>query len=399
MTFEADDDYTAQENLNWSLKTNADWLSINTSSGRVKGMPQPKHVGRYWVNVSVADEMGLQNYTNFTMVVKHTNKAPRLSNGGIAPANGTEDTVFTFYVTFTDLDNDSGSVFVIIDNVSYVMRHTDKTYEQGVNFTYKTKLKPGKHVFYFEAKDAWGVDASLAADVPAQGSPYETNHVKEVVTVEFYEEPLFWIALLIIIIIILIVLQFVLKPLSKRYPKLEFVNKIKVPDKINPIIIYQKGVESEQSGELGFLCPNCKAVVSEDDSKCGECGESFTEIDYQCPNCQAKVGVSDVFCPKCGSEFEEMEEEEPEMDEPKDEEPEEGEPEDEEPDKEVPDDDAEPEPEEDDDKDEKTEDESAVDPDKDELGENGSEIDSVDDNEDKDFTNDDHNKDGEESAS
>jgi parallel beta-helix repeat protein len=319
--FEAEDDYTATEDLNWSLKTNADWLIINSSNGQVQGMPQPIHAGRYWVNVSVADEMGLVNFTNFTLIVKHTNKAPKLSNGGLRPLNGTDDTVFTFYVTYTDLDNDSGSVFVIIDNKSYAMKHTDKTYDQGVNYTYQTRLKPGKHTFYFEAKDAWGENAALDSGMPTPQTPFETNHVKEVVTVEFYEDPWFWITILVVIIIILCVVQFVLKPLAKRYPKLEFVNKVTLPDKINPMVIYQKKLEREQSGELGVLCPNCKSVVDEDASKCSECGERFTVIEYLCPHCQAEVKGSDLFCPKCGSKFDELDEEElieeePELDDP-----------------------------------------------------------------------------------
>jgi predicted amidophosphoribosyltransferase len=104
--------------------------------------------------------------------------------------------------------------------------------------------------------------------------------------------------------------------MSKSYPKLEFVNRITIPDRINPIIQYNLRREREALGELGFLCPKCKSVLSEDATECENCGEIFTVTEYQCPNCTAEVDSSDLFCPKCGSKFEELEveEEEPVVD-------------------------------------------------------------------------------------
>ncbi len=311
--FDAKDDYTAVEDLRWSLKTNASWLLINTTNGKVSGTPVFEHVGVYWVNVTVADEDGLFNFTNFTVHVKHINQAPTLLDAGMHPLNGTTDTTFIFYVTYMDLDNDSGSVFVVIDNKSYPMVPDPRgasRYYLGVNFTYKTKLGSGKHTYYFEAKDAWGSKAKLGPGVPSKRSPAQTNSIKKIVHKPFWENPLCWVTGVIIIIILLCILQFVLKPLSKRYPKLEFVNKIKVPDKINPVVYYRTREDREAGGEFGFLCPNCRSLVAEDATKCEECGEKFTMVDYLCPNCEAEVSGTDLFCPKCGSKFEELSEEE-----------------------------------------------------------------------------------------
>ena len=324
-TFEAEDDYTPNDKLFWSLRSNTSWLSINSSSGEVQGNPQFKDVGIYWVNITVTDEDGLFNFTNFTLYVKHINQPPTLSHAGMTPLNGTNEDWFTFYVIYTDLDNDSGHVYIIIDNKSYTMtpeRKSNLHYYIGVNFTFKIKLGPGIHTYYFEADDEWYAKAILDKYVPTRQSPAKTNYIKKVEHKEFYEEPICWVSGIVIIIIFLCVLQFVLKPLSKRYPKLEFVNKVKVPDQINPVVRYRKRIKDEGSGEFGFLCPNCKSLVPEDAVKCENCGDRFTMVEYLCPDCQAEVKGLDMFCPKCGSKFEELEEEELEAEDPEvDEEP------------------------------------------------------------------------------
>ena len=356
-TFEAEDDYTSAEELIWSLKTDANWLTINSSSGEVFGKPESKNVGRYWVNVTVTDGEGLFNFTNFTLIVRHTNSAPHLSHGGMTPKNGTNQDWFTFYVTYTDADNDSGSVYVVIDNVSHAMKPSGVNYDQGVNYTFRIKLGPGEHTYYFKANDAWDLEATLAKDVPSKDKPAITNKIKEVIIVPFYMQPMCWAIAIVIVILLLCVLQFVLKPLSKRYPKMEFVNRITLPDRINPLVQYQLRQEREESGDFGFLCPMCKSVVEEEATKCENCGERFTVMEYQCPYCQAEVAGDDLFCPKCGSKFEELDEdelkelelgeeepveeeleaEEPEAEEPKEDEPEEGEPEEGKPKDELPD--------------------------------------------------------------
>ena len=317
-TFQAEDDYPPDGKLIWSLKTNASWLSINSTSGKIFGRPTIEDLGIYWVNVSVIDEEGLINYTNFTLIIKHKNQAPHLSNAGLNPVNGTVDTSFTFYVIYTDADNHSGEVRVYIDGIPHVMTPDPKyhsRYFKGVNFTYKTKLKQGNHTYYFQAQDEWGLEAIYDEGVPTKNSPATTNDIKKVTTRYFYEDPMCWITGIIIIIILLCVLQFVMKPLSKKYKKLEFVNKITLPDRINPVVIIQERRESEEKGEFGFLCPNCRALVPEDATKCDNCNEKFTVVEYLCPACDEIVASDDVFCPKCGSKFEELAEKDLEIEE------------------------------------------------------------------------------------
>jgi parallel beta-helix repeat protein len=311
-TFEANDDYTPKENLTWTLNTSADWLSIDRTTGRLIGTPQPEHEGRYAVEVNVIDEEGLVNTTLFSIIVRHENHAPRLNNAGMTPINGSEDDWFTFYVTYTDQDNDSGSVSVVIDNRSYLMKvdtSTGLNYHLGVNYTFRIKLKPGTHTYYFSAKDAYGKDAKIGRNVPNEAAPAQTYKIKKVIHKEFYEDPWCWISGIIIIIILLCILQFVLKPISRRYNKLTFVQRITLPDKINPVVRSKLREEREASGELGFLCPNCKTIVDDDAVECENCGEQFMETEYLCPDCDAEVSGTDIFCPKCGSKFDELEQE------------------------------------------------------------------------------------------
>jgi RNA polymerase subunit RPABC4/transcription elongation factor Spt4 len=292
------------------------------------------------------DELGLVNFTNFTLIVRDKNHPPKLSASGMTPLNGSTNTEFTFYVIYSDPDGDAGSVFVYIDNKSYLMTPNGTNYSEGVNYTYKLKLKSGMHDFYFFAQDEWGLEAVYDENVPNKETPMATNDIEKIVYTPFYMEATCWIIALVIVIILLCILQFVLKPYSRKHDKILFIQKITLPDSINPVVRAQRSQEQAGSGELGYLCPSCKAVVDEDAKKCTSCGERFTEVEFLCPHCQADVGPEDVFCPKCGSQFEELpedeleelelEEEEPEEEVPEEKEPEEEEPKVEEPGEEEP---------------------------------------------------------------
>jgi len=47
-------------------------------------------------------------------------------------------------------------------------------------------------------------------------------------------------------------------------------------------------------------CPECGAIIGEDDKKCPECGS----VQYECPECGAGITGDAKKCPECGSEFE-----------------------------------------------------------------------------------------------
>lgn len=96
------------------------------------------------------------------------NNRPELTNGYVSPTSGPSDRKFTYYVTYTDADNDPPQVAqVIIDNnVQAVMTKvddTDNTYTDGVVYKYEAdQLGTGSHTFYFKFRDNWALPGQEA---------------------------------------------------------------------------------------------------------------------------------------------------------------------------------------------------------------------------------------------
>ncbi len=94
------------------------------------------------------------------------NSPPTLSSGSVAPTSGTTATIFTFQVTYTDLDNYPPALkYVYIDGLPYVMDQISGYYSGGAIFQYQTKLLIGVHNYYF-----YFSDGLLNSRLPTQGS-------------------------------------------------------------------------------------------------------------------------------------------------------------------------------------------------------------------------------------
>jgi hypothetical protein len=219
--YDATDDRTEVNLLSWSLDTNANWLSINESSGILSGTPTETDIGQYWVNISVGDGDGGFARKNFTLTVstETPNNAPKVSNGDISPKTGDTNTEFTFTVTYTDEDNDPGEVYVWIDGTKHKMTPDpdDTDYTDGVDYTYTTKLGEGDHSYYFTATD--GTDDALPGDTTTPSdsssasstSPIEKSDAKEEDEVDLTP----YLALIIILVIIIIILVLLLAMAKK----------------------------------------------------------------------------------------------------------------------------------------------------------------------------------------
>jgi LPXTG-motif cell wall-anchored protein len=85
--YEATDVDTPLDKLKWSLNTNAKWLNIDTTTGVLSGTPALGDSGKYWVNVTVTDEVGAFDYHNFTLIAYLTPNLP--------PNIITEDILYT----------------------------------------------------------------------------------------------------------------------------------------------------------------------------------------------------------------------------------------------------------------------------------------------------------------
>jgi len=95
--------------ITWSLVTNASWLSMNVTSGILNGTADNAGVGVFYVNVTVTDEKGGFNYTNYTLTV--TNVAPNPT--GTPDASVLE--MVDYSHTFTSDENNVGMVTWDVD--------------------------------------------------------------------------------------------------------------------------------------------------------------------------------------------------------------------------------------------------------------------------------------------
>jgi hypothetical protein len=205
VTIHASDDRTPENDLNWSLYTNASWLHFNQSSRSLFGRPQKNEIGNYWVNIFVSDqEGGFVNY-NFTLSVEvPQNTEPELSQGKISPDSGNTKTEFTFSVYYYDKEGDKPDfIQVVIDGEVYDMRiRPDENASDGV-YELSLKLPVGYHQYYFKANDrkldAMAGDTSTPInDDTAALTPKVTEPAQKEEAIGFN-----WMQLSIIFIIIL----------------------------------------------------------------------------------------------------------------------------------------------------------------------------------------------------
>ena len=74
----------------------------------------------------------------------------------------------------------------------------------------------------------------------------------------------------------------------------------------NPVTIETESVQEEVKTETNDSveskpeekrCPNCQALLTEEQNFCPECGTSYKKI---CPNCKTELQEGQAFCPSCG---------------------------------------------------------------------------------------------------
>jgi hypothetical protein len=103
VNYDSSDDW--QGTINWSLVTNATWLSINSTTGVISGTPRNEHIGSYWINITVDDgNEGLGSH-NFTVVVNNTNDEPIITTQDVLSA--TEDQLYSVDYEANDDDSDT----------------------------------------------------------------------------------------------------------------------------------------------------------------------------------------------------------------------------------------------------------------------------------------------------
>ncbi|MCK5772570.1 MAG: hypothetical protein KAH57_02155 [Thermoplasmata archaeon] len=100
--FDLDSSDDGQGNVSWSLSTAGGWLTVNTTSGVLSGVPENQDVGESTVNVSVSDGNGGFDHLIFNITVNDTNDAPIITNYDYM--NVTQDELFILALNATDVD-------------------------------------------------------------------------------------------------------------------------------------------------------------------------------------------------------------------------------------------------------------------------------------------------------
>jgi len=141
--FEAIDVDPTPDILNWVLDTNANFLSIVTSTGVVSGTPDDSGVGIWYVNVSVSDGNGGSDWLNYTLTINNVNDVPRITTTDVTIA--IED--LEYIVDYEFIDSDPASAgdshiwslatspivsWLSIDSVTGVLSGTPSNNDTGI---------------------------------------------------------------------------------------------------------------------------------------------------------------------------------------------------------------------------------------------------------------------------
>jgi PKD repeat protein len=86
--------------------------------------------------------------------VTSPNYAPSLTADRFTPLSGTRDTEFTFFVTYTDGENNRPMTsYLYLDGTPYVMTPDGNDWSSGVTHTYSLRMEMGSHEYYFTFSD------------------------------------------------------------------------------------------------------------------------------------------------------------------------------------------------------------------------------------------------------
>lgn len=142
--------------LTWSLSTDAVFLLITSDTGVLYGMPDNSDVGSYWVNVSVNDDYGGSDFSNFTLMVLNVNDPPN------APINPNPDDNATgislnpiLSVNVSDSDGDVMSVsFYNANGDIYIGTDNNVTSGEKASFIWSGRSYSKTYSWYAIANDS-----------------------------------------------------------------------------------------------------------------------------------------------------------------------------------------------------------------------------------------------------
>jgi parallel beta-helix repeat protein len=216
------------DNITWSIETNATgWLEVNNKTGTISGTPGRFEIGSYYVNVTCKDRHGTIDFLLYYIQVQGIyNRPPELSEGHVEPKIGYNNTIFTFFVSYKDPDNDEPyAVIVKIDDIPYQMEQiSDTNITDGIIFKFSIKLFKGNHSYYFQALDSLYRNAVVYDFTPT----YERQDIISITDKPIESEPRqefdqLWYFVIILILVELMIGFFVIYRKHKRKRRLELL--------------------------------------------------------------------------------------------------------------------------------------------------------------------------------
>jgi hypothetical protein len=201
VNYEAEDIDPSEDKLIWSLITDAgDWLTIDTTTGWLNGVPSNNDFGIYLVNISVTDDENGWDYHNFTLQVSIKNNAPELYNFSITPSDGDTNTEFIFSVNYYDADGDAPEfIHVVIGDAAYNMKLKPGENSSNGIYEFRTTLPEGMYDYYFTVTDGFDIVKTDNSTTP---------EIKKVDKSSTERISWYWLILIVIIVVIIASLLF-----------------------------------------------------------------------------------------------------------------------------------------------------------------------------------------------
>ncbi|MEA3558239.1 MAG: Ig-like domain-containing protein, partial [Candidatus Thermoplasmatota archaeon] len=125
----------------WMIDTDATFLSIDPSTGRISGIPKNSDIGSYTVNIVVRDQGSLTDEMNFSLTVVNVNDPPDILSD--FPDHIMEDSFFEFEFKALDIDPtedillwemDTNCSFLVFQRSEGIVRGTPANKDVGSYF-------------------------------------------------------------------------------------------------------------------------------------------------------------------------------------------------------------------------------------------------------------------------
>lgn len=128
----------------WGLATDASFLSLNATSGELRGLPGNSDVGKYWIMISASDQKGGKIYLGFNLTVVNVNDPPEIVSDNLVSCF--EDKAYKVNYEATDIDPTgdvlnwglrTNATFLDMDPITGQLRGTPENSDVG---TYSIKV-------------------------------------------------------------------------------------------------------------------------------------------------------------------------------------------------------------------------------------------------------------------